>query len=69
MMVWRLRNAKELNSLMEELSAILPIKTLHQMYKMATQNKHDFWYINLLNETEAMFYRKFDQRFALNLAT
>ena len=69
MLVWRMRNAKELSSLMEELSAILPIKTLHQMYKMATQNKHDFWYINLLNETDAMFYRNFDQRFALNLDT
>ena len=69
MLVWRMRNARELSSLMEELSAILPIKTLHQMYKMATQNKHDFWYINLLNETDAMFYRNFDQRFALNLDT
>ena len=69
MLIWRIRNTKELSTLMEELSAILPIKTLHQMYKMATQNNHDFWYINLLNETEAMFYRNFDQRFALNLAT
>ena len=34
-----------------------------------TKNKHDFWYINLLNETDAVFYRNFDQRFALNLDT
>ena len=55
MLVWRMRNAKELASLMEELSAILPVQTLHRMYKMATQNKHDFWFINLLSETDQMF--------------
>ena len=55
---------------MEELSAILPIKTLHQMYKMATQNKHDFWFINLLSETpQDMFFRNFDQHVALHLDT
>ena len=37
-------------------------KVLLQLYMRATNEKHSFWYINLLNEKDAMFYRNFDQK-------
>ena len=37
-------------------------KVLLQLYMRATDEKHSFWYINLLNEKDAMFYRNFDQK-------
>ena len=61
MLVWRLRNAKERDQIFEELSALLPPKTLLQMYNMATAEKHSFWYVNLLNEREDLFFKNFDQ--------
>ena len=62
MLIWRLRNAKERDQIFEELSALLPQKTLLQMYNMATSEKHSFWYVNLLNEREDLFFKNFDQR-------
>ena len=64
MLVWRLRNAKEREQVFEELSALLPPKTLRAMYDVATAEKHSFWYINLLNEEEEMFYKNFSHRLA-----
>ena len=45
---WRLRNAKEIQALMEELSAIYPVKTLYQMYEEAIGEPHSFMYVNLV---------------------
>ena len=67
MLTWRLRNAKELVSILEELDALVDRKLLHEMYPIATAEKHSFWYINLLNERDSMFYKNFEQRFALNV--
>ena len=66
MLIWRMRNSKELETIIEELDAIVPRKQLHEMYKIATSEKHSFWYINLLNERDSMFYKNFELRFALN---
>ena len=66
MLIWRLRNSKELSSILEELDAIYPRSLLLQMYEMATQEKHSFWYINLLNEKSAMFYKNFEHRMVVN---
>ena len=66
MLIWRLRNSKELSTILEELDALVDRKALLEMYKQATSEKHSFWYINLLNETDQMFYKNFDQRFILN---
>ena len=38
MLVWRLRNRMELQSLLEEISAVYPIQTLEKMYQMATDD-------------------------------
>ena len=62
MLVWRLRNAKERDQIFEELSALLPLRTLQAMYELATAEKHSFWYINLLNEREEMFFKNFEHR-------
>ena len=65
MCIWRLRSAKEREQILEELDALMDRKVLMQLYKTATNEKHSFWYINLLNEQDAMFYRNFDQRMVL----
>ena len=64
--VWRLRNSKELISILEELDALHDRRVLMQMYQLATQDKHGFWYINLLNDKEQMFFKGFEHRMVLN---
>ena len=41
---------------------MLDRKVLMQMYLTATAEKHSFWYINLLNEQDSMWYKNFDQK-------
>ena len=65
MLVWRLRNSKELLSILEELDALVDRKLLNEMYSMATSEKHLFWYINSLNERDSMFYKNFEQKSAI----
>ena len=62
MLIWRLRSAKERDQILEELDALMDRKTLLQLYLTATSEKHSFWYINLLNETDSMFYKNFQHR-------
>ena len=66
MLIWRMRNAKELTAIIEELDALVDRQTLMEMYRMATADKHGFLYVNLLNERDQMFYKGFDQRFVLS---
>ena len=66
MLIWRLRSAKELSQLTEELDAIVDRKVLLQMYQTATAEKHSFWFVNLLNEQDQMFFKQFDQRMLVN---
>ena len=53
-------------TILEELDALVPRKLLQEMYQIATSEKHSFWFINLLNERDQMFYKSFEHRFALN---
>ena len=66
MLIWRMRNAKELSAIIEELDALVHRSQLLQMYHMATADKHGFMYVNLINEHDQMFYKGFDQRFVLS---
>ena len=66
MLIWRLRNSKELISILEELDALHDRKILMQMYMLATAEKHSLWYINLLNEKEQMFFKNFEQRMVVS---
>ena len=65
--VWKLNNAMERQKLIEELSALLPVKTLNAMYDLATSERFGFWFVDLtahdVNET---FYKGFDHRIIVN---
>ena len=43
--IGRLRSQKELQALLEEISATYPVKTLQRLYDIATQQDHGFLYI------------------------
>jgi ABC-type dipeptide/oligopeptide/nickel transport system ATPase component len=61
--IYKLRNAKDLETIVEELSAICDKKELLDMYRMATLDAYSFWYINLLaKKTSDMFFIRFDKR-------
>ena len=65
MLIWRLRSAKERDQILEELDALMDRRVLLQLYLTATAEKHSFWYINLLNVQDAMFYKNFEHRMLL----
>ena len=44
--VYKLRNYKDLEAVLEELSALADKKVLLDMYNLATKEPHSFWYIN-----------------------
>ena len=41
---YKLRNYRDLETLIEELSALEPKKVLLEMYKLATEEPYSFWY-------------------------
>jgi hypothetical protein len=67
MCVWRLRNFREIQSLMEELSALYPMQVLHEMYETAISDEdHSFWFINLVaKKKEDMFFIRFEHKMVL----
>ncbi len=67
MLCWRLRNQREVLSLLEELSAVYPIDVLHQMYETAISDAdHSFWYINLVaKKKDDMFHIRFEHKMQL----
>ena len=62
--VWRLRSALELESLLEEVSALHDKKTLLAMYEHCTSKPYGFWYINLTRHPAEMFYEGFHSQIA-----
>ena len=61
--VYRLRNYADLESWIEELSAVYDKKTLHQLYRFATEKAHSCLYINLMEQNkENMFLMNFNRR-------
>ena len=65
--VYRLRNYRDLESLIEELSALYDKKTLLQLYNIATDEPHSFLYINLVAKNKAdMFYMNFDRKLVID---
>ena len=61
---WRQRNAREIQSLIEELSALYPPHVLYEMYETAISDEdHSFWYINLVaKKKEDMFFIRFEHK-------
>ena len=61
--MWRLRNAKERDALLLELSALYPTQILLDMYAAATKEPYSFWYIILTaKRKEDMFFLRFDKK-------
>ena len=68
MCVWRLRNKREIVSLMEELSALFPMSTLNEFYETAVSDEHhSFWYINLVaRRKDDMMFVRFEHKMVLD---
>ena len=66
--VWRLRNELELDSLLEELTALLPKRELEAMYEEAVREPYSFLYIYLLNPRDQMFHIRFERLFQVGNA-
>ncbi|CAE7580983.1 unnamed protein product, partial [Symbiodinium pilosum] len=64
-MVWRLRNQLEKDSLLEELTALVPKADLEAMYEAAVSEPYSFLYIYLLNSPDEMFHVRFEKRFLI----
>ena len=66
MYIYKLRNYRDLESLIEELAALAPKKIILQMYNTATEEHYSFWYINLMaKDINKMFFIRFEQRLTL----
>ena len=66
LIIFRLRNYKDLESIIEELSALAPKNTLLQMYNEAVKDPYSFLFINLsAHDKNHMFYIRFEKRFEL----
>jgi hypothetical protein len=59
--IGRLRSNKELQAILEEISATYPVKTLQRLYDHATEQPHGFLYINL-STNPPEFYSQFTHR-------
>lgn len=58
---FRLRNGKELQSLIDELSAIYPPDIIRAMYEEATEDPFSFLYVDLCaRKKQDMFWKRFD---------
>ena len=55
----------ERDQLLGELDALLDRRVLMKMYLTATAEKHRFWYINLLNEQDSMWFKNFEHKMLL----
>ena len=63
--IWRLRNALELQAVIEELSALLSKEELLAMYHEATREPFSFWFIYLLKPKSEAFFKRFEERFVI----
>jgi hypothetical protein len=60
--IWRLRSFTELESLLEELSAIHDKKTLLALYEQAVSQPYGFWLVKLTDRPDRMFWSSFRHR-------
>ena len=64
--MYRLRNHKELESFLEEVSGLSSKKELLSIYKVATEDEYSFLYVNLAaRSVSEMFFNKFTGRIEL----
>ena len=64
--VYRLRNYRDLESVVEELAALYDKKTLLDVYQTATSEPHSFLYINLMAKNKKdLFYMNFNKKIVI----
>jgi hypothetical protein len=64
--VYRLRNTKDLDTFIDEVSAVYDKKTLLAMYKAATEEPFSFLYVKLTAKNkEDMFYKRFSHKLVI----
>ena len=65
--VYRLRNYKDLETFIDEVSAITDKKTILQIYNLATEEPYSFLYVNLrAKHKNSIFMVRFDKRIEIN---
>ena len=63
LIVFRIRNQKDLETLLDGLSALVGREIMLQIYKKAVETEYSFLYINLMEkDATKMFYRTFNHR-------
>ena len=61
--IFRLRNQTDLDAILEELSGLYDKKTLDKIYRVATNDRHGFLYIDLTeSDKKKMFYKNLKER-------
>ena len=61
--IYKLRNYRDLETFIEEVSAVVDKKTLLEIYNMATSEPYSFLYVNLRAKNKNdMFWIKFNKR-------
>ena len=66
LMIFKLKNMKDLNALLDETSALINKKKLLEIYEKAIEQKYNFLYINLMADNiNEMFFINFDKQFRI----
>ncbi len=66
LVVYRLRNPRELESFLEEVSGLSSKKELLSIHKVATEDEYAFLYVNLAaRNVHEMFFKNFSVRIVL----
>jgi hypothetical protein len=65
--VYRLRNYKDLDTFIEEVSAVYDKKTLLELYNVATEEPFSFLYVKLTAKNkDEMFFKRFDHKLVID---
>ena len=66
LIIFKLKNMKDLNALLDETSALINKKKLLEIYEKAIEQKYNFLYINLMADNiNEMFFINFDKQFRI----
>ena len=64
--VYRLRNTKDLETFVDEVSAVYDKKTLLALYNAATEEPFSFLYVKLTAKSkEDMFFKRYDHKLVI----
>ena len=65
--IFRLRNHKDLEAILDELSGLYDKKTLDKIYRIATDDKHGFLYVDLMQSDKTkMFFKNLNAQIVVN---